>query len=66
MPIEATARALARVNEARAAVGSKAAASTSLEELRAYDGQLSAANAAVEEHVKALRHQLGLPPPDTS
>ena len=63
--IEETARALARVNEARAAVASKASASTSLDALHGYEGQLSAANAAVEKEVKTLRHQLGLPPPET-
>jgi hypothetical protein len=64
--IKETAGALVRVNEARAAVASKAAASPSLQELRGYEGQLSAANAAVEKEVRTLRHQLGLPPPETS
>jgi hypothetical protein len=64
--IEQTARALARVNEARAAVASTAAASTSVEELHGYEARLTTANAAVEKEVKTLRHQLGLPPPETS
>jgi hypothetical protein len=64
--IEATARALVAVNESRATLTSEAAASTSLTQLRRYEKQLSAANGHVEEQVRTIRRQLGLPPPETS
>jgi hypothetical protein len=64
--IEATARALVGVNESRATLTSEAAASASLAQLRRYEQQLSAANGAVEQQVRTLRDQLGLPPPETS
>jgi hypothetical protein len=64
--IEATARALVAVNESRARVTSEAATSTSLTQLRRYERQLSAANDHVEQQVKTIRSQLGLPPAETS
>jgi hypothetical protein len=64
--IETTARALVRVNESRASLTTEAAASTSLAQLHGYEQQLSVANATVEREVRALRSQLGLPPPETS
>jgi hypothetical protein len=64
--IEATARTMVRVNEARATLTSEAAASASLSQLRRYERQLSAADGAVEQQVRTLRAQLGLPPPETS
>jgi hypothetical protein len=64
--IEATAHAVVRVNESRANLTAKAAASTSLKQLRGYDPNLSAANNAVVQPVRILRTQLGLPPAETS
>jgi hypothetical protein len=64
--IEATARALVGVNEARATLTSEATASTSLRQLRGYETRLTAANATLEGQVKNLRSELGLPPPETS
>jgi hypothetical protein len=63
--IEATAHAVVSVNEARAILTSKAAASASLQQLRRYEQQLSAANDAVVQQVRILRTQLGLPPAET-
>jgi hypothetical protein len=57
---------LYRVNQARAALTSTAAAVTSLRELRGYAKRLDAANEPVEDAVRVIRGQLGLPPPDTS
>jgi hypothetical protein len=59
-------RLLYRVNQARAALTSTAAGVTSLRELRGYAKRLDAANEPVEAAVRAIRGQLGLPPPDTS
>ena len=59
-------RLLYRVNQARAELTSTAAAATSLRELRGYQRRLDAANEPVEEAVRVIRAQLGLPPPDTS
>jgi hypothetical protein len=64
--IEATVRALVSVNESRATLTTEAAASTSLQQLVRYEQRLSTANGAVEQQVKTLRRQLGLPPPETS
>ncbi|HXY71546.1 MAG TPA: hypothetical protein VEM41_03310 [Actinomycetota bacterium] len=63
--LEALARTLFEVNESRASLTARAAASTSLGELAWYRPQLDTANGAVERWVRALRRQLGLPPPDT-
>ena len=59
-------RLLYRVNQARAALTSTAAGVTSLRELRGYQRRLDAANEPVEDAVRVIRGQLGLPPPDTS
>ncbi len=59
-------RVLYRVNQARAALTSTAAGVTSLRELRGYQRRLDAANEPVEDAVRVIRGQLGLPPPDTS
>ena len=59
-------RLLYRVNQARAALTSTAAGVTSLRELRGYQKRLDAANEPVEDAVRVIRGQLGLPPPDTS
>ena len=63
---EAFVRLLYRVNQARAELTSTAAAVTSLRELRGYAKRLDAANEPVEDAVRVIRAQLGLPPPDTS
>ena len=62
---EQAARLLYRVNQARAALTTAAAASTSVRQLHAYQ-RLTAANRPVEQAVKTIRRQLGLPPPSTS
>ena len=59
-------RLLYRVNQARATLTSTAAGVSSLNELRAYQRRLDAANEPVEDAVQVIRAQLGLPPPDTS
>jgi len=59
-------RLLYRVNQARAELTSAAASVTSLRELRGYQRRLDAANEPVEDAVRVIRAQLGLPPPDTS
>ena len=64
--IEATANALIKVNEDRAALTTRAAATPSIAGLREFEKQLDAANEPVEVQVKLIRRQLGLPPPDTS
>jgi hypothetical protein len=64
--IERVARALYRINQARAKLTAAAAASTSLRRLHAYEPRLDAANVPVERAVDTIRRQLGLPPADTS
>jgi len=59
-------RLLYRVNQARATLTSNAAAAMSLPELRGYQRRLDAANEPVEDAVRVIRGQLGLPPPDIS
>jgi hypothetical protein len=59
-------RLLYRVNQARAQLTSTAAAATSLRALRGYQRRLDAANEPVEDAVRVIRDQLGLPPPDIS
>ena len=59
-------RLLYRVNQARATLTSTAAGVSSLNELRAYQRRLDAANEPVEDAVQVIRAQLGLPPPDIS
>lgn len=57
---------LVQVNEQRARLTTAAAASTSLAQLRGYEQRLTAANVPVEQAVRLIRAQLGLPPPDTN
>ncbi|MGX7680218.1 hypothetical protein ACSMXN_15100 [Jatrophihabitans sp. DSM 45814] len=64
--IATTARALVQVNEARAELSMRAATSTSLQVLHGYKPKLSTADTQVEQQVRTIRTQLGLPPPDTS
>jgi hypothetical protein len=63
---EQAARLLCRVNQARAALTAAAAASASWRQLHGYQQQLTAANKPVEQAVRTIRRQLGLPPPSTS
>ena len=63
---ETVARLLVTTNEARARLTTAAAASTSLSQLHRYEPRLTAANQPVEEAVRVIRSQLGLPPPETS
>jgi hypothetical protein len=63
---EQVARDLYRVNQARERLTTAAASSTSLRRLHAYQTRLDAANRPVEQAVRRLRGQLGLPPPPTS
>jgi hypothetical protein len=58
-------RLLFDVNQARAALTATAAAATSLRQLRGFQPRLDVANQPVEEAVRVIRSQLGLPPPDT-
>jgi hypothetical protein len=60
------ARELYRVNQARAKLTTAAQASTSLHRLHVYEHRLNAANRPVEQAVRTIRRQLGLPPPPTS
>jgi hypothetical protein len=63
---ERVAHELYRVNQARARLTGTAAAATSLRQLHAYQTRMDAANPPVEQAVRTLRRQLGLPPPPTS
>ncbi len=63
---EKVARLLIVHNQARSALTAAAANSVSLAQLRAYERRLATANGPVEEAVRVIRSQLGLPPPDTS
>jgi hypothetical protein len=65
-PTEPIVRLLYRVNQARAALTSTAAGATSLRQLGGYQRRLDAANGPVEDAVRVIRDQLGLPAPDTS
>jgi hypothetical protein len=65
-PTEPFVRLLFDVNQARAALTTTAATATSLHQLRGFQPRLDAANEPVEEAVRVIRSQLGLPPPDTS
>ena len=59
-------RLLYRVNQARAELTSTAAGVTSLRELRGYQWRLDATNEPVEDAVRVIHGQPGVPPPDTS
>jgi hypothetical protein len=63
---EPFAHLLVTANQARARLSVAAAASTSLSQLRGYEGRLTAANEPVEEAARVIRSQLSLPPPETS
>ena len=64
---EPVARILYRVaNQSRASLATVAAGSASLWRLARIEGRLTAANEPVQDAVRVLRSQLGLPPPDTS
>jgi hypothetical protein len=63
---ERVARLLYRVNQARASLTMVAARSTSPRQLHRYEHLLEIANAPVEQYVRTIRRQLGLPPPSTS
>jgi hypothetical protein len=62
----ATARTLVSVNEARAILTDQATGAPTLAALRTFDPRLAAADADVEAPVRALRRELGLPPPEDS
>jgi hypothetical protein len=64
--VEVTAQDLVRTNESRAKLTSTLSAYRSLEQLRRNEKSLTAANAPVEQAVRSVRRQLGLPPPQTS
>ncbi|MGH7777300.1 MAG: hypothetical protein ACREPI_09000 [Candidatus Dormibacterales bacterium] len=64
--IETTARALVAANKARATLTTTAAGAASLSLVQSFVPGLEAANGAVEVQVKAIRRELGLPPPETS
>jgi hypothetical protein len=64
--IAATASALVRVNRHRIGVTALQAQSTSLAGLQSFTAAHQASDAGVEIQVRAIRRQLGLPPPDNS
>jgi hypothetical protein len=64
--VEVTARDLVRVNESRARLTLTFSADHSLGQLAHDEKILTAANEPVEEAVRLVRRQLGLPPPSTS
>jgi hypothetical protein len=64
--IAATARALIRVNEVRAAMTDRQARSPSIPALLSLTSDHKAADAQVEAQVKVIRAELGLPPPSSS
>lgn len=64
--IEAVAHDLYRVNQLRARLTFAASVAATLADLHSYEPVLDAANGPVEHDVRAIRHSLGLPPPDTS
>jgi hypothetical protein len=63
---EPVARILYRVNQSRASLTTAVAGSASLPQLARIERRLTAANEPVEDAVRVLRSQLGLPSPDTS
>jgi hypothetical protein len=64
--IALTAQALVRSNRVRIALTTSQARSTSLARLRSFDRRHKAADATLEDQVRIIRKQLGLPPPSTS
>jgi hypothetical protein len=65
-PIAVTARALARANQARAALTGRQARSSTITELLSFTSRHRAADEAVETQVRIIRRALSLPPPQTS
>lgn len=65
-PVEATARRLYRVNQSRAELTAEAASAASLADLHAQEPALTVSNRPVEQAVRTIRRQLGLPPPSGS
>jgi len=65
-PVEATAQALIRANEARFRVTLRQARAKTLTALRALDGARKAGDAAVEVQAELIRKQLHLPPVPSS
>ncbi len=63
---EIAARTLYRVNESRAWLTLTAAAAASLQQLHDLEPRLTAASKPVEQAVRVIRSQLGLPPPSAS
>ena len=64
--IERVARTLYRVNQLRAQLTYGASFAATLAFVHSYEPSLDAANVPVERLVRAIRRELGLPPPDTS
>lgn len=64
--IRVVANALVTANEARIALDTEAAQAATVDALHRLLARLPDADAAVEKHVRTIRMQLGLPPPDTS
>jgi len=64
--IEATARALIRVNEIRARLTLKQAAARSIPALLAFTATHNAADGELEAQVRVIRSELRLPPPEAS
>jgi hypothetical protein len=64
--VEVTARDLLRINESRARLTLTFSADHSLQQLAHDETILTAANEPVEDAVRSVRRQLGLPPPSTS
>ena len=64
--IAATAGALISVNEIRARLAERQARAQSIPELLSFIDDHKMADAQVEAQVRAIRAQLGLPPPETS
>lgn len=63
--VEGSVRDLVTANTARIALTLRQAGAGSAAAMRALDRQHKAADAAVEAPVRAIRAELGLPPPDT-
>jgi hypothetical protein len=66
LSVASIARALILANEQRGALTARQARSPSLAQLRSFDAQHAAADAAVEVQVRLIRKALHLPPPTTS
>jgi hypothetical protein len=63
---ERVAQTLYEVNQVRARLTTAAAQSRSVRALREYESELNIANRPVEQAVRAIRRQLGLPQPPSS